>query len=190
MMTDHNSSDLAPHDKRCPVENVSSGLAEKTRFVTPRVGILFSPLLEYITIQPNDHAGENNNDQARMHSFQEAQICQSFLYKRYKKLEEGIDFERIICSGCWLGSSSDFVAHAAHKSFPIYQLGRENGIFFNGPLRGAISDDDHAGCLDLIGKALLEDTSFLGDKLDRFKYLVRKDWYEMFTPVETGSSDK
>ncbi|GKA78633.1 retrovirus-related pol polyprotein from transposon TNT 1-94 [Tanacetum coccineum] len=97
MMSDHNSSDLAPQRQEMSVENVSSGLvpqgqkasdydnsdpvpprqnvvptAEKTDSSQQGLEFLFSPLLEEYYNPTHGLAEENNNDQAPNASFQEA----------------------------------------------------------------------------------------------------------------------
>ncbi|GKB58504.1 hypothetical protein Tco_0914690 [Tanacetum coccineum] len=89
MMSDHNSSDLAPQRQEMSVENVSSGLvpqgqkasdydnsdpvpprqnvvptAEKTDSSQQGLEFLFSPLLEEYYNPAHGHAEDNNNDQA------------------------------------------------------------------------------------------------------------------------------
>ncbi|GJS85379.1 retrovirus-related pol polyprotein from transposon TNT 1-94 [Tanacetum coccineum] len=89
MMSDHNSSDLAPQRQEMSVENVSSGLVpqgqkasdyDNSDPVPPRQNVvpsaekpdsshqglefLFSPLLEEYYNPTHDQAEENNNDQA------------------------------------------------------------------------------------------------------------------------------
>ncbi|GJY05483.1 retrovirus-related pol polyprotein from transposon TNT 1-94 [Tanacetum coccineum] len=96
MMSDHNSSDLAPQRQEMSVENVSSGLvpqgqkasdydnsdpvpprqnvvptAEKTDSSQQGLEFLFSPLLEEYYNPTHGLAEENNNDQAPNASFQE-----------------------------------------------------------------------------------------------------------------------
>ncbi|GJX87848.1 retrovirus-related pol polyprotein from transposon TNT 1-94 [Tanacetum coccineum] len=103
MMSDHNSSDLAPQRQEMSVENVSSGLvpqgqkasdydnsdpvpprqnvvptAEKTDSSQQRLEFLFSPLLEEFYNPTHDLAEENNNDQAPNASFQEAEFVNPF----------------------------------------------------------------------------------------------------------------
>ncbi|GKF96613.1 hypothetical protein Tco_0292434, partial [Tanacetum coccineum] len=95
MMSDHNSSDLAPQRQEMSVENVSSGLVpqgqkasdydnsdpvpprqnvvpttEKTDSSQQGLEFLFSPLLEEYYNPTHDQADENNNDQAPNASFQ------------------------------------------------------------------------------------------------------------------------
>ncbi|GJY49220.1 retrovirus-related pol polyprotein from transposon TNT 1-94 [Tanacetum coccineum] len=101
MMSDHNSSDLAPQRQEMSVENVSSGLvpqghkasdydnsdpvpprqnvvptAEKTDSSQQGLEFLFSPLLEEYYNPTHGLAEENNNDQApnANASFQEAEL--------------------------------------------------------------------------------------------------------------------
>ncbi|GJQ98818.1 retrovirus-related pol polyprotein from transposon TNT 1-94 [Tanacetum coccineum] len=102
MMSDHNSSDLAPQRQEMSVENVSSGLvpqgqkasdydnsdpvpprqnvpsAEKTDSSQQGLEFLFSPLLEEYYNPTHDQAEENNNDQAPNASFQEAEFINPF----------------------------------------------------------------------------------------------------------------
>ncbi|GKD17289.1 hypothetical protein Tco_1206447 [Tanacetum coccineum] len=103
MMSDHNSSDLAPQRQEMSVENVSSGLvpqgqkasdydnsdpvpprqnvvpsAEKTDSSQQGLEFLFSPLLEEYYNPTHGLAEENNNDQAPNASFQEAEFVNPF----------------------------------------------------------------------------------------------------------------
>ncbi|GKB82664.1 hypothetical protein Tco_0949559 [Tanacetum coccineum] len=103
MMSDHNSSDLAPQRQEMSVENVSSGLvpqgqkasdydnsdpvpprqnvvptAEKTDSSQQGLEFLFSPLLEEYYNPTHGQAEENNNDQAPNASFQEAEFINPF----------------------------------------------------------------------------------------------------------------
>ncbi|GJZ90569.1 retrovirus-related pol polyprotein from transposon TNT 1-94 [Tanacetum coccineum] len=103
MMSDHNSSDLAPQRQEMSIENVSSGLvpqgqkasdydnsdpvpprqnvvptAEKTDSSQQGLEFLFSPLLEEYYNPTHDQAEENNNDQAPNASFQEAEFINPF----------------------------------------------------------------------------------------------------------------
>ncbi|GJW01504.1 retrovirus-related pol polyprotein from transposon TNT 1-94 [Tanacetum coccineum] len=103
MMSDHNSSDLAPQRQEMSVENVSSGLvpqgqkasdydnsdpvpprqnvvpsAEKTDSSHQGLEFLFSPLLEEYYNPTHGLAEENNTDQAPNASFQEAEFINPF----------------------------------------------------------------------------------------------------------------
>ncbi|GKF33292.1 hypothetical protein Tco_0106492, partial [Tanacetum coccineum] len=96
MMSDHNSSDLAPQRQEMSVENVSSGLVpqgqkasdydnsdpvpprqnvvptvEKTDSSHQGLEFLFGPLIEEYYTPTHGQAKENNNDQAPNASFQE-----------------------------------------------------------------------------------------------------------------------
>ncbi|GJV45175.1 retrovirus-related pol polyprotein from transposon TNT 1-94, partial [Tanacetum coccineum] len=103
MMSDHNSSDLAPQRQEMFVENVPSGLvpqgqkasdydnsdpeplrqnvvpsAEKPDSSHQGLEFLFSPLLEEYYNPTHDQAEENNNDQAPNASFQEDEFINPF----------------------------------------------------------------------------------------------------------------
>ncbi|GJU18712.1 putative reverse transcriptase domain-containing protein [Tanacetum coccineum] len=103
MMSDHNSSDLAPQRQEMSVENVSSGLvpqgqkasdydnsdpvpprqnvvptAEKTDSSHQGLEFLFSPLIEEYYTPTHGQAEENNNDQAPNASFQEDEFINPF----------------------------------------------------------------------------------------------------------------
>ncbi|GKA99712.1 hypothetical protein Tco_0827706 [Tanacetum coccineum] len=103
MMSDHNSSDLAPQRQEMSVENVSSGLVpqgqkasdyDNSDPVPPRQNVvpsaekpdsshqglefLFSPLLEEYYNPTHGQAEENNNDQAPNASFQEDEFINPF----------------------------------------------------------------------------------------------------------------
>ncbi|GJU27936.1 retrovirus-related pol polyprotein from transposon TNT 1-94 [Tanacetum coccineum] len=103
MMSDHNSSDLAPQRQEMSVENVYSGLVpqgqkasdyDKSDPVPPRQNVvpptektdlsqqglefLFSPLIEEYYNPTHSQAKENNNDQAPNASFQEDEFINPF----------------------------------------------------------------------------------------------------------------
>ncbi|GKE94461.1 hypothetical protein Tco_1579316, partial [Tanacetum coccineum] len=103
MMSDHNSSDLAPQRQEMSIENVSSGLvpqgqkasdydnsdpvpprqnvvptAEKTDSSQQGLEFLFSPLLEEYYNPAHGHAEDNNNDQAPNASIQEAEFINPY----------------------------------------------------------------------------------------------------------------
>ncbi|GJY86743.1 hypothetical protein Tco_0500769 [Tanacetum coccineum] len=109
MMTDHNSSDLAPQRQEMSVENVSSGLVPQghkvSRFNTTSdpvpsrkmlflqqednssqqgLEFLFIPFTEEYYIHTR-HSGDNNNGSSTDASFQEAEFIKSFVHG-YKKL--------------------------------------------------------------------------------------------------------
>ncbi|GJV38610.1 retrovirus-related pol polyprotein from transposon TNT 1-94 [Tanacetum coccineum] len=103
MMSDHNSSDLAPQRQEMSIENVSSGLLpqgqkasdyDNSDPVPPRQNVVpiaentnssqqglefhFSPLLEEYYNPAHGHAEDNNNDQAPNASFQEDEFINPF----------------------------------------------------------------------------------------------------------------
>nr|GFB16146.1 integrase, catalytic region, zinc finger, CCHC-type, peptidase aspartic, catalytic [Tanacetum cinerariifolium] len=126
--------------------------------------------------------------------------------------EEGIDFEESFAPVARLEAIWIFIAYAAHKSFPIYQMDLKMA-FLNGPLKEevyvvqldgfvdpdqpkkdssfeltAFSDADHAGCIDS-RKSTSRGIQFLdmftkGLPEDRFKYLVRRIGMRCLTPAE------
>ncbi|GKF67759.1 retrovirus-related pol polyprotein from transposon TNT 1-94 [Tanacetum coccineum] len=75
--------------------------------------------------------------------------------------EEGIDFEESFVPVARLEAVQIFVAHAAHKYFPIYQMDVKTA-FLNGPLKEEVYvaqpegfvDPDHAEKVYLLRKAL------------------------------------
>nr|GEU31303.1 integrase, catalytic region, zinc finger, CCHC-type, peptidase aspartic, catalytic [Tanacetum cinerariifolium] len=81
--------------------------------------------------------------------------------------EEGIDFEESFALVARLEAIWIFVAYAAHKSFPLYQMDVKMD-FLNGPLKEEICvsqpDTDHVGYLDT-RKSRYEGIQFLCDKL-------------------------
>ncbi|GJX18345.1 gag-pol polyprotein, partial [Tanacetum coccineum] len=217
MMSDHNSSDLAPQRQEMSVENVSSGLVPQGHK---------APLLEEYYNPTHGQAEENNNDQAPNASFQEDEFINPFctrvqetgesssrnidntdvhsfqpqshdyrwtrdhpleqvrgnptmpvqtrrqlatdpemcmfaltvsivepnnikeamadsawieamqdeLHQFDRLKEEGIDFEESFAPVARLEAVRIFVAYAAHKSFPIYQMDVKTA-FLNGPLK-------------------------------------------------------
>ncbi|GJZ10498.1 gag-pol polyprotein [Tanacetum coccineum] len=103
MMSDHNSSDLAPQRQEMSVENVSSSLVpqghkaldyDNSDPVPPRQNVvpttkktdsshqglefLFSPLIEEYYTPAHGHAEDNNNNQAPNASFQEDEFINPF----------------------------------------------------------------------------------------------------------------
>ncbi|GJU09546.1 reverse transcriptase domain-containing protein [Tanacetum coccineum] len=164
MMSDHNSSDLAPQRQEMSVENVSSGLvpqgqkasdydnsdpvpprqnvvpsAEKTDSSQQGLEFLFSPLLEEYYNPTHGLAEENNNDQAPNASFQEAEFINPFC-TRVQEIESFAPVAR-------LEAVRIFVAYAAHKSFPIYQMDVKTA-FLNGPVKEEVYVAQPEGFVD------------------------------------------
>nr|GEU50789.1 retrovirus-related Pol polyprotein from transposon TNT 1-94 [Tanacetum cinerariifolium] len=102
--------------------------------------------------------------------------------------EEGIDFEESFAQVARLEAVWIFVAYAAHKSFPIYQMDVKTA-FLNGPLKEegssfgltAFSDVDHAGCIDT-RKSTSRGIQFLGDKL--LSWMSKKQDFTAMPSVE------
>ncbi|GJS89731.1 retrovirus-related pol polyprotein from transposon TNT 1-94 [Tanacetum coccineum] len=220
MMSDHNSSDLAPQRQEMSVENVSSGLvpqgqkasdydnsdpvpprqnvvptAEKTDSSQQGLEFLFSPLLEeyYNPAHGHDYRWTRDHPLEQVRGNPTMQFMkqddtlaidpdQNVFVRAHAKgyaQEEGIDFKESFAPVARLEAVRIFVAHAAHKSFPIYQMDMKTA-FLNGSLKEevyvaqpegiqdfeltAFSDADHAGCLDT-RKSTSGGIQFLGDKL-------------------------
>ncbi|GJS07033.1 retrovirus-related pol polyprotein from transposon TNT 1-94 [Tanacetum coccineum] len=228
MMSDHNSSDLAPQRQEMSVENVSSGLvpqgqkasdydnsdpvpprqnvvptAEKTDSSQQGLEFLFSPLLEEYYNPTHGLEPKNIKEamadsawieamQDELHQFDRLNVWElvdkpfgkmviklKWLWKNKKDedqtvirnkarlvakgyaQEEGIDFEESFAPVARLEAVRIFVAHAAHKSFPIYQMDVKTA-FLNGPLKEEVYvaqpegfvDPDHPEKVYLLRKAL------------------------------------
>ncbi|GJY17058.1 gag-pol polyprotein [Tanacetum coccineum] len=118
--------------------------------------------------------------------------------------EEGNDFEESFKPVARLEAVRIFVAHAAHKSFPIYQMDVKTA-FLNGPLKEEVYvaqpegfvDPDHPEKVYLLRKALyglkqaprateyqLADMFMKALPGDRFKYLVRRIGMRCLTPAD------
>ncbi|GJT52818.1 retrovirus-related pol polyprotein from transposon TNT 1-94 [Tanacetum coccineum] len=89
--------------------------------------------------------------------------------------EEGIDFEESFAPVARLEAVRIFVAYAAHKSFPIYQMDVKTA-FLNGPLKEEVYvaqpegfvDPDHPEKVYLLRKALLWIKAILRSWYDDF----------------------
>nr|GEZ44509.1 putative LRR receptor-like protein kinase [Tanacetum cinerariifolium] len=123
--------------------------------------VLFGPLYdEFFTAEPSTptyvHAEENNDNQAEEEHLQDDEFTNPFCIP-----EEGIDFEESFAPVSRLEAVQIFVAYAAHKSFPIYQMDVKMA-FLNGPLKEEVYvaqpdgfvDPDHPEKVYRIRKAL------------------------------------
>ncbi|GJR86825.1 retrovirus-related pol polyprotein from transposon TNT 1-94 [Tanacetum coccineum] len=104
---------------------------------------------------------ENNTDiQAKIQA-EDAQIDENEFYNIFSTPEEGIDFEESFAPVTRLEVVWIFVAYAAHKSFPIYQMDIKT-TFLNGPLKEEVYvakpdgfvDPDHPKKVYRLRKAL------------------------------------
>ncbi|GJV24299.1 hypothetical protein Tco_1376994 [Tanacetum coccineum] len=132
--SDYDNSDPVP-----PRQNVVP-IVEKTDSSQQGLDFLFSPLLEEYYNPAHCHAEDNNNDQAPNASFQEAEFINPFctwVQEIVARLE-----------AVWI-----FIAYAAHKSFPIYQMDvkmafrvmvplKEGGLCVSAAREGIV-DPDH-----------------------------------------------
>ncbi|GKB31536.1 retrovirus-related pol polyprotein from transposon TNT 1-94, partial [Tanacetum coccineum] len=120
---------------------------------------------EPTTPTTNVHAEENNDNQAEDTQVQQDEFINPFctpnkkdedqtvirnktrlVAKGYAQ-EEGIDFEDSFSPVARLEGVRIFVAYAAHKSFPIYQIDVKMA-FLNGPLKGEVYVAQPAGFVD------------------------------------------
>nr|GEU42491.1 Gag-Pol polyprotein [Tanacetum cinerariifolium] len=105
------------------------------------------------------------------------EAMQEELHQFDRLQEEGIDFEESFAPVARLEAVQIFVAYAAHKSFPIYQMDVKT-TFLNGPLKEkayvAQPEGTEYQLADMFTKALPE---------DRFKYLVKRIGMRCLTPT-------
>ncbi|GJZ77336.1 retrovirus-related pol polyprotein from transposon TNT 1-94 [Tanacetum coccineum] len=99
--------------------------------------------------------------QEELHQFDRLQVWER-VDKPFGKNEEGIDFKESFAPVARLEAVRIFVAYAAHKSFPIYQMDVKT-TFLNGPLKEEVYVAQPDGFVDL-------------DHLEKV-YLLRKDLY-------------
>ncbi|GKD67652.1 retrovirus-related pol polyprotein from transposon TNT 1-94 [Tanacetum coccineum] len=98
--------------------------------------------------------------QEELHQFDRLQVWE-LVDKPFGKNEEGIDFEESFALVARLEAVRIFVAYAAHKSFPIYQMDVKTE-FLNGPLKEEVYvaqpdgfvDPDHPEKVYRLRKAL------------------------------------
>nr|GEV33968.1 Gag-Pol polyprotein [Tanacetum cinerariifolium] len=98
------------------------------------------PTTEPITPTTTVHAEENNDNQAEDARFEPYEFINPLctpvqeLAESSSRNEEGIDFVESFAPVTRLEAVRIFVAYAAHKSFPIYQIDVKTD-FLNGPLK-------------------------------------------------------
>ncbi|GJV92845.1 retrovirus-related pol polyprotein from transposon TNT 1-94, partial [Tanacetum coccineum] len=85
--------------------------------------------------------------QEELHQFDRLQVWE-LVEKPFGKNEEGIDFEESFAPVARLEAVRIFVAYAAHKSFPIYQMDVKTA-FLNGPLKEEVYVAQPDGFVDL-----------------------------------------
>ncbi|GJY69733.1 retrovirus-related pol polyprotein from transposon TNT 1-94 [Tanacetum coccineum] len=98
--------------------------------------------------------------QEELHQFDRLQVWE-LIDKPFGKNEDGIDFKESFAPVARLEAVRIFVAYAAHKSFPIYQMDVKTA-FFNGPLKEEVYvaqpdgfiDPDHPDKVYRLRKAL------------------------------------
>ncbi|GJY99790.1 gag-pol polyprotein [Tanacetum coccineum] len=82
--------------------------------------------------------------QDELHQFDRLQVWE-LVDKPFGKNEEGIDFDESFAPVARLEAVRIFVAYAAHKSFPIYQMDVKTA-FLNGPLKEEVYVAQPDGC--------------------------------------------
>ncbi|GJR86904.1 retrovirus-related pol polyprotein from transposon TNT 1-94 [Tanacetum coccineum] len=116
--------------------------------------------------------------------------------------EEGVDFEESFAPVARLEAVRIFVAHAAHKSFPIYQMDVKTA-FLNGPLKEEVYvaqpegfvDPDHPEKVYLLRKALYglkQAPRAWYDELSNFlmsKAFTKAFWRDIVPLVKTSKLD-
>ncbi|GJR78384.1 retrovirus-related pol polyprotein from transposon TNT 1-94 [Tanacetum coccineum] len=167
MMPDHSSSDLAPQRQEMSVKNVSSGLVPQGQKasdydnfgpVPPRQNVV--PSAEKTDSSQQEHKRQWLNLHGSKPMLDELHQFETDLTSGLSQ-EEGIDFEESFAPVARLEAVRIFVAHAAHKSFPIYQMDVKTA-FLNGPLKEEVYvaqpegfvDPDHPEKVYLLRKAL------------------------------------
>ncbi|GJZ97554.1 retrovirus-related pol polyprotein from transposon TNT 1-94 [Tanacetum coccineum] len=74
-------------------------------------------------------------------------VCEVFCIPNRYNQQEGIDFEESFALVARLEAVRLFVAYAAHKSFPIYQMDVKTA-FLNGPLKEEVYINQPDGFVD------------------------------------------
>ncbi|GJY79206.1 retrovirus-related pol polyprotein from transposon TNT 1-94 [Tanacetum coccineum] len=117
MMSDHNSSDLAPQRQEMSVENVSPGLVPQGQKASDRRTLTRAPNTQNVVTpaEKTDSHNKNKKDEDQTVIRNKAR-----LYAKGYAQEEGINFEESFAPVARLEAVRIFVAYAAHKSFPIY----------------------------------------------------------------------
>ncbi|GJS48343.1 retrovirus-related pol polyprotein from transposon TNT 1-94 [Tanacetum coccineum] len=147
--------------------SMSSSLSDNSKQQDTQPTINIQPITEPITPTTNVNAEENNNDQVADAHIDENEFYNIFSTPIHEEAEscscnaEGIDFEESFAPVARLEAVRLFVAYAAHKSFPIYQMDVKT-IFLNGPLKEEVYvaqpdefvDPDHLEKIYRLRKAL------------------------------------
>ncbi|GJU62264.1 retrovirus-related pol polyprotein from transposon TNT 1-94 [Tanacetum coccineum] len=81
-----------------------------------------------------------------LHQFERLDVWE-LVDRPYGKNEEGIDFEESFAPVARLEAVRIFVAYAAHKSFPVYQMDVKT-TFLNGPLKKEVYVSQPDGFVD------------------------------------------
>nr|GEV44585.1 copia protein [Tanacetum cinerariifolium] len=124
------------------LKHVKDQLLDKADLSQQELEFFLNRLFEEYYTSTHDHAEENNNDQAANASLHGKEFINPFCTP-----EEGIDFEESFALVSRLEAVRIFVAHTAHKSFPIYLMDMKTS-FFNGPLKEEVYVAQPKGFVD------------------------------------------
>nr|GEU75644.1 retrovirus-related Pol polyprotein from transposon TNT 1-94 [Tanacetum cinerariifolium] len=133
-------------------ENPSRPIQTRRQVVTDPEMCMYA--LTVSTVEPK-------NIKEAMADFAWIEAMQEELYQFNRLQEEGIDFEESFAPVARLEAVQIFIAYAAYKSFPIYQMDVKKA-FLNGPLKEEVYvaqpdgfvDPDHPGKVYRLKKAL------------------------------------
>ncbi|GJX48518.1 retrovirus-related pol polyprotein from transposon TNT 1-94 [Tanacetum coccineum] len=155
-------------DKRSPVnssswQSIQASANKTTTCQTDRNGSYVSPVVllnRKIIQEAMADSAWLEAMQEELHQFDRLQVWE-LVDKPFGKNEEGIDFEESFAPVARLEAVRIFVAYAAHKSFPIYQMDVKTA-FLNGPLKEEVYvaqpdgfvDPDHPEKVYRLRKAL------------------------------------
>ncbi|GJV26528.1 retrovirus-related pol polyprotein from transposon TNT 1-94 [Tanacetum coccineum] len=199
---------IMTHSDPCPQDKLFVPTAEKTDSSHQGLEFLFSPLIEEYYTPTHGQAKENNNDQAPCIVHEDDILSILFVHEIIIRTvrvnptlqftqgqqraidpemcyaqEEGIDFEESFAPVARLEAVRIFVAHAAHKSFPIYQMDVKT-TFLNGPLKEDVyvAQPDGFVDLDILKIVLPSEESFVWIKASSKSLVVRLGINPMIQP--------
>ncbi|GJR96240.1 retrovirus-related pol polyprotein from transposon TNT 1-94 [Tanacetum coccineum] len=167
MTSDQIRSDLTPNRQETSVDNISSDLvSNKQKASDYDISGPVPPRKNVVSLADKTDSSQKEIEFLFNHFFEEyfSWNFYSVLYLKnitIQHTEEGIDFEESFAPVARLEAVRIFVAHAAHKLFPIYQMDVKTA-FLNGPLKEEVYvaqpegfvDPDHPEKVYLLRKAL------------------------------------
>ncbi|GKA06192.1 retrovirus-related pol polyprotein from transposon TNT 1-94 [Tanacetum coccineum] len=134
---DYDNLNPCPQIKVVPItsvedRSVTTGQMRKTTMIKHRMH-RFKKLNLSILFVHGYKKLDQSNDGDELHQFEQTK-SQLTLDKPLAKMVRGIDFEESFAPVARLEAVRIFIAHAVHKSFPIYQMDVKT-TFLNGPLK-------------------------------------------------------